>query len=32
MGPRGVLMAEKDVKVITWTLAMHECGLSINLH
>lgn len=32
MGPIGVLMAKKDVKVIKWTLTMQKCGLSINLH
>jgi len=31
MGPRGVLIAKKGAKVIKWTLAMQECGLSINL-
>jgi hypothetical protein len=32
MGPRGVFITKEDVKVINWTLAMQECGLSINLH
>jgi hypothetical protein len=31
MGPRGVLIAKEGAKVIKWTLAMQECGLSINL-
>ncbi len=31
MGPIGVLIEEEDLVVIAWTLAMHECGLSISL-
>ncbi len=31
MGPRGVFTKKKDVEMIAWTLAMGECGLSINL-
>ncbi len=31
MGPRGVLIEEKDLIVIAWTLTMQECGLSISL-
>jgi len=31
MGPKGVLIAKKGAKVMKWTLAMQECGLSINL-
>ncbi len=31
MGPRGVLTEEEDVIIITWTLVMGECGLSISL-
>jgi hypothetical protein len=31
MRPRGVLIDEKDAIMITWTLAMQECKLSIGL-
>ncbi len=31
IGPRGVLTKEEGLAVITWTLAMQECGLSISL-
>jgi len=31
MGPRGVLIEEKDSTMIAWTLTMQECGLSISL-
>jgi hypothetical protein len=31
MGPRGVRIKVEDSAVITWTLAMQECGLSIRL-
>ncbi len=31
MGLEGVLTKEEDVTMITWTLTMQECGLSINL-
>jgi hypothetical protein len=31
MGPRKVLIKEKDSIVIAWTLVMQECGLSIGL-
>jgi hypothetical protein len=31
MGPIGVLIKEEDAIMITWTLIMQECGLSINL-
>jgi hypothetical protein len=31
MVPRGVLIEEKDAIMITWTLVMGECGLSISL-
>jgi hypothetical protein len=31
MGPRGVLIEEKDVAVIVGTLTMQECGLSRSL-
>ncbi len=31
MGPWGVLIEEEDAVVITWTLVMQECGLSISL-
>ncbi len=31
MAPRGVLTKEEDVVMITWTLTMQECGLSISL-
>ncbi len=31
MGPKGVLTEEKDATMITWTLTMDECGLSISL-
>jgi hypothetical protein len=30
MGPRGVL-TKKNVVMITWTLVMQKCGLSISL-
>jgi hypothetical protein len=32
MGLGGVLIIGKDVEMIKWTLAMHECKISINLH
>jgi hypothetical protein len=31
MGPGIVLTEEKDATMITWTLTMGECGLSISL-
>jgi hypothetical protein len=31
IGPRGVLTEKKDAIMITWTLVMGECGLSISL-
>jgi hypothetical protein len=31
MAPRGVLTKEEDVVMITWTILMQECGLSISL-
>jgi hypothetical protein len=31
MGPRRVLTNEEDSAMITWTLIMQECALSINL-
>jgi hypothetical protein len=31
MGLGGVLIEKEDSKVIAWTLAMQECGLSISL-
>jgi hypothetical protein len=31
MGLGGVLITKEDVEMIKWTLAMQECGLSINL-
>jgi hypothetical protein len=32
MGLGGVFTIEEDAEVIKWTLAMHECKISINLH
>jgi hypothetical protein len=31
MGPRRALIEEEDSTMITWTLAMQKCGLSISL-
>jgi hypothetical protein len=31
MGPIGVLMEEENKTIVEWTLAMHECGLSITI-
>ncbi len=31
MGLGGVFIAKEDSEVITWTLVMQECGLSISL-
>jgi len=31
MGPKGVLIEEKDETMIAWKLTMGECGLSISL-
>ncbi len=31
MGPKGVLIEEKDEAMIAWNLTMGECGLSISL-